>query len=907
MIEVALPLDAINAASEHEKDIHTGHPANIHSWWAGRPLAACRAVLFAQLVDDPGNDLPEDEAAIERERLFRIIRSLVRWENNKNGELFSEARREILKSSGGVLPVIADPFCGRGSIPLEAQRLGMPSAASDLNPVAVTISRALVELPAKFAQQQPINPNVQKTLVSVGEGAGVEGMKEDIQFYAGWMRSEVEKKIKYLYPEFSLPKSHGGGTATVIAWLWTRTAVCPNPACGAVMPLLSSLWLSKKSGEEAWLEPIVDEHKRQVSFGVRTGDGVPPPGPKVGRGASFRCLVCNEIASDKAIKAAPVGDKMTAVHVVDGNGRRWYFPASAQMELLAESEKPNWRPTGPIPTRLSGGTCVPYGMTEWGDLFNNRQLVVMNSFCDLIPQVRERLKQDGADDAYASAIVTYLALAVDRLAQTNCKLVRWLVRASGPSKGTPILDKQALPMVWDFAEGNVFGGSVGSWEMAVKNMLSAFSAMAPAERATVRQLNAAEVFPFDKVVFCTDPPYYGNISYAELSDFYYVWLRRSLAKVWPETFATMEAPKSQEMVAAPYRENFDAERAKKFFEEAIGKAFQRMHASQHRDYPLTIFYAFKQSESESSVDEVGIASTGWETMLQALIHAEFSITGTWPIRTERAARGVAIGSNALASSIVLVCRPRPINAATVSRAEFLRFLRSELPDALRRLQRENTAPVDLAQAAIGPGMAVFSRYARVLDAEGRPVTVREALTLINATLDQVLAEQEGDFDADSRWALAWFEQQGFAEGEYGIAETLSKAKNTSVVGLVEAGILESKRGKVRLLKPDELPPDWDPATDSRLTCWETVHHLIRVLGSGGESAAADLAVKLGARAEAARELAYRLYTICERKKRAAEALAYNGLVQSWPEIARLAQEGRKPTAQKRDLFNVGER
>ena len=315
----------------------------------------------------------------------------------------------------------------------------------------------------------------------------------------------------------------------------------------------------------------------------------------------------------------------------------------------------------------------------------------------------------------------------------------------------------------------------------------------------------------------------------------------------------------------------------------------RLTEQSHPSFPVTIYYAFKQSESQN--DE-GTANTGWETFLDATIRAGLGITGTWPMRTERGARSVGIGTNALASSIVLVCRPRALEASIATRREFVAALKAELPTALRHLQAGNIAPVDLAQAAIGPGMGVYTRYSKVLDAEGKPVSVREALSLINATLDEALAEQEGDFDADSRWALAWFEQNGFAEGDYGIAEVLSKAEVTSVAGLAEAGIVESKRGEVRLLKPEELPADWDPTTDPRLTAWEVVHHLIRALASGGEGTAADLVAKLGPRAETARELAYRLYTLCERKKRAAEALAYNGLVQSWPEIVRLARDAK---------------
>jgi putative DNA methylase len=411
--------------------------------------------------------------------------------------------------------------------------------------------------------------------------------------------------------------------------------------------------------------------------------------------------------------------------------------------------------------------------------------------------------------------------------------------------------------------------------------------------------NSAQDQSFSKGrVVSTDPPYYDNIGYADLSDFFYVWLRRSLKTVFPDLFATLAVPKAEELVATPYRHG-SREKAETFFLDGMTMAMHRLAEQTHPAFPVTIYYAFKQSESES---DTGTASTGWETFLDAILRAGFGISGTWPMRSELATRNIGRGTNALASSIVLVCRPLSADAPTATRRDFVTTLKTELPLALAHLQRSNIAPVDLAQAAIGPGMAVYTRYAKVLDAEGKPLGVRDALALINQILDEVLAEQEGDFDADSRWALAWFEQYGFTSAEYGVAETLSKAKNTSVTGMVEAGILSSKAGKVRLLKPTDLPEDWDPTTDKRLTVWEMVHHLIRVLEAGGESEAAALAAKLGSKTEIVRELAYRLYTLCERKKRAPEALAYNGLVQSWPEITRLAREGSKPTPGQTKMF-----
>ena len=456
--------------------------------------------------------------------------------------------------------------------------------------------------------------------------------------------------------------------------------------------------------------------------------------------------------------------------------------------------------------------------------------------------------------------------------------------------------RQALPMVWDYSEANVFGRMAGDPLVSINNMMRVVDQLPASVDAHAKQADAQRRIATVVEVVSTDPPYYDNIGYADLSDFFYVWLRRSLKPVFPEVFATLAVPKTEELVATPYRHG-GKEAAEAFFLAGMTRALHRLAEQAHPGFPVTIYYAFKQSERKG---DTGVASTGWETFLDAVIRSGFAVTGTWPMRTELGNRMRGMDSNALASSIVLVCRRRSPIAPPATRREFLTALRSELPQALRLLQTGNVAPVDLAQAAIGPGMAVFTRYTRVLDAAGRPMSVRAALALINQTLDEVLAEQEGDFDADSRWALAWFEQHGFDDGAYGAAETLSKAKNTSVAGMVNAGIIESQGGRVRLLRPKDLSDDWDPAADARLTAWEAVHHLVRVLETRGETGAAEIVVPLGSTAETARELCYRLYTLCERKKRAVEALSYNSLVQSWPEITRLA---RSAPAEQAALFD----
>jgi len=955
LIEVALPLEAINQASAREKSIRHGHPSTLHLWWARRPLAAARAVIFAQMVDDPSANpdlFPTQKAQEkERQRLFKIIEDLVQWENTTNETVLQAARAEIWQSWRRAcaehadhprakelfdrhrLPAFHDPFAGGGALPLEAQRLGLEAYASDLNPVAVLINKAMIEIPPRFAGRSPVSPEArkEKTLIA-REWKGAQGLAEDVRHYGQWMRDEAEKRIGHLYPKVEVTaemakgrpdlKPYVGRKLTVIAWLWARTVKSPNPAFAHVdVPLASTFMLSTKAGKEAYVEPIIERgsYRFTVKVGKPKDAEAAKSGTKLARGANFRCLMSGTpIAGDyiKAEgKAGRMGARLMAI-VAEGERGRVYLAPTPEHEAAARKAKPEWRPEGDVPARLTGGTCVPYGLTTWGDLFTPRQLVALTTFSDLVGEAMQQVRRDALaaglpDDgkplrdggsgatAYAEAVGVYLAFAVDRIAMTGNNLVRW--NAVG-EKAQHCFGRQALPMMWDFGEPNFLGSATGSLEAAVFYSFDPLNWMRPPVLGVGKQQDAAtQDGSIDKLI-STDPPYYDNIGYADLSDFFYVWLRRSLRGVYPDLFATLAVPKAEELVATPYRHG-SKDKAEAFFLEGMTGAMQRLAEQAHPAFPVTIYYAFKQSESAS--DE-GTASTGWETFLDAVIRAGFAISGTWPIRTEMRTRQIAMETNALASSIVLVCRPRSANAPTATRREFLNALKAELPAALAHLQRSNIAPVDLAQAAIGPGMAVYTRYAKVLDAQGAPLTVREALALINQVLDETLAEQEGDFDADSRFAIAWFEQHGFAEGEFGVADVLARAKNTSVDGLREAGLLESKRGKVRLLKAAELPEDWDPATDARFTHWEAVHHLIRALESGGESAAAALVARLGTRAETARELAYRLYTVSERKKRAAEALQYNALVQSWPEIARLAREDGKPRAEQAALFEQAE-
>jgi putative DNA methylase len=999
LIEVALPLEAINKASAREKSIRHGHPSTLHLWWARRPLAAARAVIFSQMVDDPSEyldvlrtdarlkrkaettlkarmkvweearaladrargttltiaepgpapTLDDVLADLERQRLFKVIEDLVLWENTTNETVLQAARDEIWQSwrrtcaenadhprakelfDRHKLPAFHDPFAGGGALPLEAQRLGLESYASDLNPVAVLINKAMIEIPPKFGGQPPVNPaSRENDRHKLTEWRGAQGLAEDVRYYGKWMRDEAERRIGHLYPKIEVTaemvkerpdlKPYTGQELKVIAWLWARTVKSPNPAFAQVdVPLASTFMLSTKVGKEAFVDPVIENggYRFVVKVGKpRDAERARKGTKSAGSHSAFLCLMSGtpmpfEYLREEA-RAKRMGARLMAA-VADGENGRVYLAPTREMEAVARDVEPEWRPDVEICHWPGRTNVVEYGLTKFGDLFTPRQLTALTTFSDLVQEARARVTADtiaggltevgkvlggaGAGEAtYAEAVALYLTFAVSKAADRSTSLCVWEQKMDR-MRGT--FGRQALPMTWDYVETNPLagaGGDIYGTTHSVCEVLDKFVGEPWVGKAYQSDAQTQDI-SLSKVV-STDPPYYDNIGYADLSDFFYVWLRRSLRQIFPDLFATLAVPKAEELVATPYRHG-GKEKAESFFLGGMTQAMHRLAEQAHPAFPVTIYYAFKQAESDGGD---GTTNTGWDTFLAAVIEAGFAISGTWPMRTELANRMIGSGTNALASSIVLVCRKRPLDAIAATRREFVSALKAELPKALAHLQRGNIAPVDLAQAAIGPGMAVYTRYSKVLDAEGKPLSVREALALINQTLDEALAEQEGDFDADSRWALTWFEQLGFTEGEYGVAEQLSKSKNTSVSGMVEAGIVESSRGRVRLFKPSELPADWNPATDPRLTAWEVVHHLIRVLESGGEAAAAQLVSALGAKAELARELAYRLYTLCERKKRAAEALAYNGLVQSWPEIMRLSEEVRRAVPEQVGLF-----
>ncbi|WP_243041016.1 DUF1156 domain-containing protein [Dyella sedimenti] len=939
LIEVALPLDAINEAAAREKSIRHGHPSTLHLWWARRPLAAARAVIFAQMVNDPGYErhlgrgVNKQKAAAERERLFKIIEDLVQWENTNNEEVLERARAEIRRSwretcelnknhpqaaelfNPDELPAFHDPFAGGGAIPLEAQRLGLEAWASDLNPVAVTINKAMIEIPPRFAGRAPVGPLPpgEKQAKLHEDWRGARGLAEDVRRYGAWMRAEAEKRIGHLYPKITVTaemaaerpdlKPLVGQQLTVIAWLWARTVKSPNPAFSHVdVPLASTFVLSSKAGKEAYVEPVVEGD--QYRFTVRVG--TPPEEAKdgtkaAGRGANFRCVLSDTPIGGDYIKgegqAGRMGARLMAI-VAEGARGRVYLAPTQEHEDVARQAQPTWKPSGNVPARLTGGTCVPYGLTEWGDLFTPRQLVALTTFSDLVQEAINMCRQDAIaaglpDDgvgldaggtgatAYAEAVGVYLAFATDKVSDRNSNLCAW---ASLREHARNTFGRQSLPMTWDFAESNPLSDSSGNFEGGIKSIIDALAGLAPVAPGRARQADAqGQSLSLNRVV-STDPPYYDNIAYADLSDFFYVWLRKSLRSSFPELFATLAVPKAEELVATAYRHG-SKEKAEAFFLSGMTKAMHNLAESAHPAFPVTIYYAFKQAETKS---DAGTSSTGWETFLQAVIDAGFAVTGTWPMRTELERRMVGAEANALASSIILVCRQRAKDAPTVSRREFIRELNAVLPEALDEMTRGGVnspvAPVDLSQAIIGPGMAIFSQYAAVLEADGTPMSVRTALQLINRFL------AEDDFDHDTQFCLHWFEQQGWATGKFGEADVLARAKGTSVSGLQASGVVASSKGELRLLKWAEMPRDWSPETDARLPVWEALHQLIRALNQEGEAAAGALLARMPARAEPIRALAYRLYTLCERKGWAEEARAYNELVTAWSAIEQAASE-----------------
>ncbi len=901
LIEVALPLEAINRESAREKSIRYGHPSTLHLWWARRPLAACRAVLFSQLVDDPSarpDVFPTEEAqSAERQRLFGIIERLVAWDNVNDEALLREAHEEILKSTDGHPPAILDPFAGGGSIPLEAQRLGLEAHASDLNPVSVLINKALIEVPPKWAGQSPVFPGAAESTMTWPKASG---LAEDVRRYGQWMRDEAEKRIGHLYPKAELPD---GTQANVIAWVWCRSVRCPNPACNLDIPMVSSWWLSRKKDRLTWVEPKVSESG--LSFEVCTGQGTPPQPTKSGRGSTFVCFSCGDVATESYVKQEASSGRMDIqmmATVAEGRRRRIYLVPDVRQESAAQVDKPEDVPDEALGFDPRSIWCPSYGLTSTAELFTARQLRMLTTFADLVTHAGDRAQLDAltsgltpeqAED-YGRDIALYLALSVDRLTNRSSSLCVW---DSSPAMEAvvQVFARQTLPMTWDFGEVNPFSRSTGNWTDCVAAVATNIERLPASIRGTATQ-SAAQSRDYRGFLVCTDPPYYDNINYSDLSDFFYVWLRRSVGHLFPELLGTVVTPKAEELVANVYRHEGDRNAAERFFEDGFLEVFSALRKVESSQC-VTLFYAFRQQDKRSGAS---VSSSGWETLLAGLIGAGWCVTATWPVRTELTTN-LKKSISALASSVVLALRPRSEDAATISRRGFVQALKAELPDRLRELQEGYIAPVDLAQAAIGPGMAVFSRYARVLEADGSDMAVRTALALINQALDEVLSEQEGDFDAETRFAVKWFSQFGWNEGASGEADVLSRAVNTTVSALERGGIFRAAAGKARLVEPTNMSEGWNPADDKDISVWEVAIRLGHSLMTDGLDHAALLMRESAARVDldAVKELAYLMYSICERKGWADSAMLFNALGTSWGEVSGASRAAvRVPPSQR---------
>ena len=949
LIEVAIPLEAINKASAKEKSIRHGHPSTLHLWWARRPLASCRAVLFCQLVDDPSEyvadllansttrsaaqaeletrielrkaarasgtfTIAEDKPItletvaidLERQRLFRIVEELVIWENSTNEAVLNRARAEILRSCGGVMPPVYDPFSGGGSIPLEAQRLGLPAYGSDLNPVAVMIGKAMIEIPPKFKDKPPIHPGQKERGFASYRNA--EGLAEDVKYYGEWMRAKAVERIGHLYPDVEFPIEQGGGNGTVIAWIWARTVPSPDPAFeGVTVPLVSSFLLSSKAGKKVWIEPIVDRDLKTIKYEIRNGGSESQilqarKGTKSGRGSNFTCLFSNSAITSDYVKAqgkaGNFGQSLIAVVAKRNKGRTFISPTS-DCEKVALSAQPTSKPEHKQTKNPRWFSPPEYGMETFGDLFTNRQLVMLNTYSELVEDVRKQIEFDAANlystedkaplrneglgsKAYAEAVSVYLAMGVSRLSDIQNSLCMW---ESSKTQVRHLFTRHAIPMLWDFAEANAFSGSAGDLRVSLNSIVKAIERFMPFATGSEIQHDAQTVKYGTGAVISCDPPYYDNIGYADISDFFFCWLKPTLKNTYPEIFGVIATPKSEELVATPYRHGGKAG-AEEFFLNGMSNSILNMVEQIDPNYPTTIYYAFKQSE----IQKEGISSTGWATFLEAVVQAGYSVVGTWPMRTEMANRMIASGTNALANSVVLVCRKKDKTAEVITRADFIRSLRRELPPALADLQAANIAPADMPQSAIGPGMGVFSRYKSVLESDDSDMSVKTALQLINRELDEFLNTVQGEFDADTRFGISWFEQHGYEAGEFGAANNIAQARGISVESVKHAGIISASAGKVKILKRDELLDDWSPEDDTHLTIWECCQYLIRTLETDGEVEAAYLLKRIGPdKAESVKELAYCLYDICANKRSdAKEATSYNGLIAVWSELTRQA-------------------
>ena len=919
LIEVALPLERINAESAREKSIRHGHPSTLHLWWARRPLAAARAVIWSSLVDDPSahpEQFPtEEDQNIERQRLFRILEDLVVWENSNDKDILNAAKAEILKSTKANPPALLDPFSGGGAIPLEAQRLGLEAHAHDLNPVAVMINKAMIEIPARFTNGQPVNENDRISRYK-DTWQGAQGLAADVAYYGNQIKMDAYQRVGHIYPRVTLPGTKE--KTSVIAWIWARTVKCPNPACNCTIPLANTFVLSKKKGNEAWAEPLYDKGLRFVVHNGKCPSD--KESNKLGRSGTFKCLCCSSITSPEYIKGEALNGRMGAqIMGVVGEGIRGriYLSADEEQRLASNVEKPEKYPKGKMSDDKRAITPPAYGLFGFEDLFTNRQLQSLTCFSELIKEYKKTIEEDaikaglsndhiGLEDggsgakAYSEAVCVYLTFVLDKLTDYHSALCAW---HNTGEKISHVFRRNAIPWAWDFTEANPFSSSSGCFSNMLEQEVKAISELRGETNSEATQFDAQSDCNLRNIMVSTDPPYYDNIGYADLADYFYIWQREILKDIWPDLYKTMLVPKIEELVAVPYRHEGSTEKAKEFFEDGMLATCQQIYKYVGEEIPVSIYYAYKQSDSDTVNNVTQSASTGWETMLSSIINAGFAITGTWPMRTEMVSRTRNLGSNALASSIVLVCRKRTNDAPQTTRRNLVNILRRELRPALKKLQESNIAPVDLAQSAIGPGMGVFSRYRQVLEADGTPMTVRSALQIINEEIDLYFNEQVGDLDAMSRFCVDLYTQNAFNDIKFGDADILARAKGTSVAALSSHDVVYAKAGTVHLIERTELP---DKIDNNESCIWMLTQQLTQAMATGGvEACAKAVFMMFGSNAERAKDLAYRLYTIAEQKKWSTEAFAYNALVVAWPDIQSRAAMMQREKPEQLDMFSMG--
>ncbi|QHD50684.1 DUF1156 domain-containing protein [Vreelandella aquamarina] len=915
LIEVALPLDLINQAASAEKSIRKGHPSTLHMWWARRPLVAARAIIFSQMVNDPGGvrgwskGKPKKICEEKRNEIFGVLEELCQWKNNNNFDVLAKARSLIVESWRETCELnglkfdekdlnltLWDPFSGGGAIPLEASRLGLDVYASDLNPIPVMLGKASLEIPAEFSKFSPVS--LPKGQVAIENLHGYEGLAQDIIFYGGLLLDKAREALCDIYPKYYNEKD--SVSEDVICWIWARTVKSPNPAFSDCdVPLIKSFTLSTK-GDGAYLKPIVDSEKRSWYFEIVNKFEKPDQQGIVGRKGAT-CLMSGVNIPLKYIReegrSGRIGHKLIAIVTKKKKGRG-YYPADKEHEEIAKCVEVSDYPEAEIDHWAGCTNSVVYGMDRFEKLFTNRQLKTLTYMCDELKNIKPiiiddfnsahpELKHEAQN--YANAICLYIAFSISKTANRANSLSAWMPSVECPGH---LFSKHAIPMNWDYSETNILYGPSGSF-------LSMLTTTADGlKNCDTRSVSISKAFFADaascseikNVVISTDPPYYDNIPYSNLSDFFYIWLRRSLKEISPNLVPTMLTPKQEELVANQFRHG-GKEQSESFFMNGMKNTFRNLASASSEFYPMTIYYAFKQSETKSG----STASKGWETFIESIVESGLIITGTWPLRTERENRSRNQGANALASSIVLVCRKRETTAESVSRRDFQRQLRTEMPEALETMIGGQTgqtpiAPVDLAQAAIGPGMAIYSKYEAVLNQDGSKMSVHDALVLINRAITEFLSPDSGNFDADTQFCASWFDQYAWSAGPFGEAQVLAQAKGTTADGVREAGVIESGSGKVRLLKWGEYQSEWDPTTDKRTPVWEACHQMIRRLQNHGESAAGELLAKMPEKGEAIRQLSYHLYTLCERKKWAEEARAYNELIGSWHAIVAASHE-----------------